>query len=77
MIETQTKKRSNLAPFLYEVKKYFKNYLGTSHSIGIINYFSTYFFLETIAGNASTETLLLVRGTTDVAGASNLGLGFY
>ena len=34
------------------------------------------FSVETIAGNASSETLLLVRGTADVVGASNLGIGF-
>ena len=28
----------------YEVKKYFKNYWGTSYFIGIINYFPTDFF---------------------------------
>tara|TARA_B100001029_G_scaffold151752_1_gene134438 strand:+ start:116 stop:508 length:393 start_codon:yes stop_codon:yes gene_type:complete len=34
------------------------------------------FSVETIAGNASSETLLLVRGTADVVAASNLGIGF-
>ena len=33
------------------------------------------FSVQTIAGNASTETLLLVRGTADVVAASNLGIG--
>ena len=32
--------------------------------------------METIAGNASTETLLLVRGTADVAADSNMGIGY-
>ena len=32
--------------------------------------------METIAGNASSETVLLVRGTADVVAASNLGIGF-
>jgi len=31
--------------------------------------------VETIAGNASSETLLLVRGTADVVAASNIGIG--
>ncbi len=31
--------------------------------------------MKTIAGDASSETLLLVRGTTDVVAASNLGIG--
>ena len=34
------------------------------------------FSVETIAGNASSETLLLLRGTTDVVAASNIGIGF-
>ena len=34
------------------------------------------FSVETIAGNASNETLLLVRGTADVVAAINLGIGF-
>ena len=31
--------------------------------------------METIAGDASSETLLLVRGTADVVAACNLGIG--
>ena len=31
--------------------------------------------METITGDASSETLLLVRGTADVVAASNLGIG--
>ena len=31
--------------------------------------------METIAGNTSNETLLLVRGTADVVATSNLGIG--
>ena len=31
--------------------------------------------MEIIVGNASIETLLLVRGTADVVAASNLGIG--
>ena len=34
------------------------------------------FSVETIAGNASSETLLLVRGTANVVAASNFGIGF-
>ena len=34
------------------------------------------FSIETIAGNASSQTLLLVRGTANVVAASNLGIGF-
>tara|TARA_B100000989_G_scaffold160775_1_gene120041 strand:- start:191 stop:463 length:273 start_codon:yes stop_codon:yes gene_type:complete len=36
------------------------------------------FSVETIAGNFSSETLLLARGTADVvaAGNGNLGIGF-
>ena len=32
--------------------------------------------METIAGNASSKTLLLVRGTADVVTATNLGISF-
>ena len=31
--------------------------------------------MKTIIGDASSETLLLVRGTADVVAASNLGIG--
>ena len=41
---------------------------------GII--FLLIFSVETIAGNSSSETLLLVRGNADVVAASNLGIGF-
>ena len=43
----------------------------TSSTKILINYFPTDFSVETIAGKASTETLLLVRGTADVVAASN------
>ena len=32
--------------------------------------------METIAGNASSKTLLFVRGTADVVTATNLGISF-
>ena len=32
--------------------------------------------METIAGNASRDILLIVRGTADVVAACNLGIGF-
>ena len=44
--------------------------------LGLLIIFLLIFSVETIAGNASSETLLLVRGTADVVGASNLGIGF-
>ena len=34
------------------------------------------FSVETIAGSASSETLLLIRGNGDVVAASNFGIGF-
>ena len=34
------------------------------------------FSVETIAGDASSETLLIVRGTADVVAASNMGIGW-
>ena len=44
--------------------------------LGLLIIFLLVFSVETIAGNASNETLLLVRGTADVVAASNLGIGF-
>ena len=57
-----------------------KNILITTGSLhillGLLIIFLLIFSVETIAGNASSETLLLVRGTADVVAASNLGIGF-
>ena len=57
-----------------------KNILKTSGSLhillGLLIIFLLIFSVEIIAGNASSETLLLVRGTADVVAASNLGIGF-
>jgi len=57
-----------------------KNILKTAGSLhillGLLIIFLLIFSVETIAGNASSETLLLVRGTADVVAASNLGIGF-
>jgi len=44
--------------------------------LGLLIIFLLIFSVETIAGNVSNETLLLVRGTADVVAASNLGIGF-
>ena len=44
--------------------------------LGLLIIFLLIFSVETIAGNVSSETLLLVRGTADVVAASNLGIGF-
>jgi len=58
-----------------------KNILKTTGALhillGALIIFLLIFSVETIAGNASRETLLLVRGTADVVAASNLGIGFY
>ena len=43
--------------------------------LGLLIIFLLIYSVETIAGNASNETLLLVRGTADVVAASNLGIG--
>ena len=57
-----------------------KNILKTTGSfhilLGLLIIFLLIFSVETISGNASSETLLLVRGTADVVAASNLGIGF-
>ena len=49
---------------------------GVLHIIlGLLIIYLLIFSVETIAGDASSETLLLVRGTADVVAASNLGIG--
>ena len=57
-----------------------KNILKTTGALhillGLLIIFLLIFSVETIAGNASSETLLLVRGTANVVAASNLGIGF-
>tara|TARA_A100001035_G_scaffold248623_1_gene218822 strand:+ start:723 stop:965 length:243 start_codon:yes stop_codon:yes gene_type:complete len=57
-----------------------RNILKTTGSLhillGLLIIFLLVFSVETIAGNASNKTLLLVRGTADVVAASNLGIGF-
>jgi len=58
-----------------------KNILKTTGSLhillGLLIIFLLIFSVETIAGNASSETLLLVRGTADVVAACNLGIGCF
>ena len=57
-----------------------KNILKTTGALhillGLLIIFLLIFSIETIAGNASSQTLLLLRGTADVVAASNLGIGF-
>ena len=57
-----------------------KNILKTTGALhillGLLIISLLIFSIETIVGNASTQTLLLVRGTADVVAASNLGIGF-
>ena len=43
--------------------------------LGLLIIFLLIFSVETIAGNASNETLLLIRGTADVVAACNFGIG--
>ena len=56
-----------------------KNILNTTGALhiilGLLIIFLLIFSVETIAGNAPNETLLLVRGTADVVAANNLGIG--
>ena len=49
---------------------------GTLHILlGLLIISLLIFSIGTIAGDASSETLLLVRGTADVVAACNLGIG--
>ena len=59
-----------------KLKNILKTIGGLHILLGLLIIFLLIFSVETIAGNASSETLLLVRGTADVVGASNLGIGF-
>ena len=56
-----------------------KNILKTTGAfhilLGLLIITLLIFSVETIAGDASSEKLLLVRGTADVVAASNLGIG--
>ena len=57
-----------------------KNILKTTGALhillGLLIISLLIFSVKTIAGDASKETLLLIRGTVDVVAASNLGIGF-
>ena len=57
-----------------------KNILKTTGALhillGLLIISLLFFSVGTIAGDASSETLLLVRGTADVVAACNLGIGF-
>ena len=57
-----------------------KNILKTTGALhillGLLIITLLIFSIETITGNTSSETLLLVRGTADVVAVSNLGIGF-
>ena len=43
--------------------------------LGLLIIYLLIFSVKTFVGDASSETLLLVRGTADVVAASNLGIG--
>ena len=57
-----------------------KNILKTTGALhillGLLIISLLIFSVETIAGKASSETLLFIRGTANVVAASNLGIGF-
>ena len=59
-----------------KLKNILKTTGGLHILLGLLIIFLLIFSVETIAGNASSKTLLLVRGTADVVAASNLGIGF-
>ena len=59
-----------------KLKNILKTTGGLHILLGLLIIFLLIFSVETIAGNFSSETLLLVRGTADVVAASNLGIGF-
>jgi len=59
-----------------KLKNILKTIGGLHILLGLLIIFLLIFSVETIAGDASSEILLLVRGTADVVGASNFGIGF-
>ena len=59
-----------------KLKNILKTTGGLHIILGLLIISLLIFSVETIAGNASSETLLIVRGTANVVGASNLGIGF-
>ena len=65
-----------VTPFFMKLKNILKTTGALHILLGLLIIFLLIFSVETIAGNASSETLLLVRGTSDVVAASNLGIGF-
>ena len=58
-----------------KLKNILKTTGGLHILLGLLIIFLLIFSVETIAGNTSNETLLLLRGTADVVAASNLGIG--
>ena len=85
LISSQIKNKNALHSALViqdwiSLKMKLKNILKTTGMLHIVLGFLIIalliFSVETIAGNASSETLLLVRGTADVVAACNLGIGF-
>ena len=67
--------KGQLAPLFMKLKNILKTTGALHILLGLLIIFLLIFSVETIAGKASTETLLLVRGTADVVAASNLGIG--
>ena len=59
-----------------KLKNILKTTGGLHIILGLLIIFLLIFSVETIAVNASSDTLLFVRGTADVVAASNLGIGF-
>ena len=53
-----------------------KTIRGLHFLLGLLIIFLLIFSVETIAGNASSEIMLLVRGTANVVKPFNIGIGF-
>ena len=75
MIDSRSKLRGNELLFFMKLKNILKTTGALHILLGLLIIYLLIFSVKTIAGNASTETLLLVRGTADVVAASNLGIG--
>ena len=68
--------KSNKLIFRIKLKDILKTTGGLQILLGLLIIFPLIFSVETIAGNASSETLILGRATANVVAASNLGIGF-
>ena len=74
LIDIRSKIRGNKLLIFMKLKNILKTTGALHILLGLLIISLLIFSVETIAGDASSETLLLVRGTADVVAACNLGI---